>query len=198
MTEYLRAMNDVPRFAAAAHRPARRRLWESERHSPVVRMAIANAIGDAFGFGIEMQDAHWIRRAITHFDRWPHNPGEPHGTQIPSLPFWAHARFWALARGRPRLLPRPGWSLKAGRASSFRHSAAAGVPPQQRSRLLLRRRGDDCGANEGPGAAGAPARSGRHAARVVSGVAMRLLWRHAARVVSAAVGFACDCYGIAV
>lgn len=74
MTEYLREMADVPRFAAAAHRPARRRLWESEKHSPVARLLIGDAIGDAFGFGIEMQDAYWIRSAIQRFDEWPHNP----------------------------------------------------------------------------------------------------------------------------
>eukprot|EP00966_Prymnesium_polylepis_P022810 524832-Prymnesium_polylepis.1 len=74
--EYLRGreMATVPRFAAAAHRPARRRLWESEKASPMVRLIIGDAIGDAFGFGIEMQDAHWIRKAITRFDEWPHNP----------------------------------------------------------------------------------------------------------------------------
>eukprot|EP00310_Coccolithus_braarudii_P017149 CAMPEP_0183337342 /NCGR_PEP_ID=MMETSP0164_2-20130417/5015_1 /TAXON_ID=221442 /ORGANISM="Coccolithus pelagicus ssp braarudi, Strain PLY182g" /LENGTH=400 /DNA_ID=CAMNT_0025507013 /DNA_START=93 /DNA_END=1295 /DNA_ORIENTATION=+ len=74
MTEYLQRMNQVPRFAAAAHRPARRRLWGSERQSTVVRLVIGNAIGDAFGFGIEMQDAEWIRCAVKYFDRWPHNP----------------------------------------------------------------------------------------------------------------------------
>ena len=74
MADYLREMSNVPRFAAAAHRPARRRLWESEKHSPVVRLLIGDAIGDAFGFGIEMQDAYWIRKMVTHFDRWPHNP----------------------------------------------------------------------------------------------------------------------------
>ena len=66
-------MATVPRFAAAAHRPARRRLWEAEAQSPLVRLMIGNAIGDAFGFGIEMQDAHWIRKAVTRFDEWPQN-----------------------------------------------------------------------------------------------------------------------------
>lgn len=67
-------MSEIPRFAAAAHRPARRRLWDCEKGSTIVRMLIGNAIGDAFGFGIEMQDAHWIRRAVRRFDEWPHNP----------------------------------------------------------------------------------------------------------------------------
>ena len=76
MAEYLRqtSFTDVPRFAPAAHRPARRRLYESESSNVIVRMMIGDAIGDAFGFGIEMQDAHWIRKAIKRFDQWPDNP----------------------------------------------------------------------------------------------------------------------------
>ncbi|KAL1521704.1 hypothetical protein AB1Y20_021359 [Prymnesium parvum] len=72
--EYLREMSELPRFAAAAHRPARRRLWESEKSSPIVRLLVGSAVGDAFAFGVSLQDAHWLRRAVKRFGEWPHNP----------------------------------------------------------------------------------------------------------------------------
>ena len=65
---------DIPQFAPAEHRPARRQLWEKEQQSAAVRLMIGDAIGDAFGFGVEMQDADWIRKAVTRFDTWPDNP----------------------------------------------------------------------------------------------------------------------------
>ena len=36
-------------------------------------MLLGNALGDAYGFGIEMQDAYWIRETAG-FDAWPDNP----------------------------------------------------------------------------------------------------------------------------
>ena len=43
----------------------RRQLWsEASATSPVVRLLIGDALGDAFGFGIEFQDARWIRARV--------------------------------------------------------------------------------------------------------------------------------------
>ena len=49
-------MTAVPKFAATdAQRARRRQLLQSA--GPVGRMLLGDALGDAFGFGIEMQDA---------------------------------------------------------------------------------------------------------------------------------------------
>ena len=62
----------MPMFAATdAARAARRELL---RHaSPVAQMLIGDALGDAFGFGVEMQDAHWMRGHVS-LAEWPSNP----------------------------------------------------------------------------------------------------------------------------
>mmetsp|Transcript_14146 Transcript_14146/g.45705 ORF Transcript_14146/g.45705 Transcript_14146/m.45705 type:complete len:164 (-) Transcript_14146:636-1127(-) len=66
----------VPQFAATAEAKAeRRRLFEREASaSKFVELLIGDAIGDAFGFGVEMQDAFWIRQAVVDFTVWPSNP----------------------------------------------------------------------------------------------------------------------------
>eukprot|EP00928_Gymnodinium_smaydae_P004138 TRINITY_DN11438_c0_g3_i2.p1 TRINITY_DN11438_c0_g3~~TRINITY_DN11438_c0_g3_i2.p1 ORF type:complete len:415 (+),score=72.67 TRINITY_DN11438_c0_g3_i2:61-1245(+) len=69
---------DVPQFVTTADEKARRRELVSSG-GRVVHMLIGDAIGDAFGFGIEMQDAHWIREQVVDFDKWPWSPCmEPH------------------------------------------------------------------------------------------------------------------------
>lgn len=59
-------------FATDPEARARRRklLFNS---GPATQLLIGDAIGDAFGAIIEMQDAYWIREFVT-FDQWPKNP----------------------------------------------------------------------------------------------------------------------------
>lgn len=52
---------------------ARRKLLMGA--SPIVQLMIGDAIGDAFGLGIEMGDAYWIRRNVT-FDKWNLRPNQ--------------------------------------------------------------------------------------------------------------------------
>eukprot|EP00435_Cladocopium_sp_Y103_P034285 s1863_g8.t2 len=69
----------VPCFAstAAARRlrrtsaARRRRRRDAQR---LVDLLLGDAVGDAFGFGIEMQDAYWIRQRVTKCSEWPQNP----------------------------------------------------------------------------------------------------------------------------
>ncbi|CAK9006093.1 unnamed protein product [Durusdinium trenchii] len=69
------ALEDVPQFApTTATQTARRRLVEGEQSNVLVQLLLGDAIGDAFGFGIEMQDAHWIREHVTKCTAWPENP----------------------------------------------------------------------------------------------------------------------------
>lgn len=68
--EFIRA----PCFAKdAAARTARRKLIGVG--SDVQQMLIGDAIGDAFGFVIEMQDASWIRERVTNFIEYPSSAG---------------------------------------------------------------------------------------------------------------------------
>ncbi|CAE7244474.1 frmA [Symbiodinium natans] len=63
----------VPQFAADHKaKVARRALLASA--GPVTQLLIGDAIGDAFGFGVEMQDAHWMRQCVTRCTSWPENP----------------------------------------------------------------------------------------------------------------------------
>ena len=56
----------IPQFAATDRaKAARRQLLTDAKDSAVVQLLIGDAIGDAFGFGIEMQDASWIRQNVT-------------------------------------------------------------------------------------------------------------------------------------
>jgi len=66
----------VPEFATspAARRKLRALVGSGSGQSAVVQLLLGDAIGDAFGFGIEMQDAYWIRQAITKCNAWPTNP----------------------------------------------------------------------------------------------------------------------------
>ena len=65
----------IPQFAATDRaKAARRQLLTDAKDSAVVQLLIGDAIGDVFGFGIEMQDASWIRQNVTRFDAWPDNP----------------------------------------------------------------------------------------------------------------------------
>jgi len=59
-------------FALDPEAKARRRELVAVS-GPVTQLLIGDAIGDAFGAIIEMQDAYWIRDSVT-FDRWPENP----------------------------------------------------------------------------------------------------------------------------
>eukprot|EP00746_Dinoflagellata_sp_MGD_P022875 gnl/MRDRNA2_/MRDRNA2_153553_c0_seq1.p1 gnl/MRDRNA2_/MRDRNA2_153553_c0~~gnl/MRDRNA2_/MRDRNA2_153553_c0_seq1.p1 ORF type:complete len:441 (-),score=72.60 gnl/MRDRNA2_/MRDRNA2_153553_c0_seq1:432-1754(-) len=71
--------DEVPQFAITPEQKARRRTLLVDS-SPVVQMLIGNAIGDAFGFGIEMQDAYWIRREVVmppKVKEWPMMPWTP-------------------------------------------------------------------------------------------------------------------------
>ena len=64
-----------PRLAASdAQRAHRRRLWDSVQHAPAARALLGTAVGDAFGFGIEFQDASWIRQRVVAFDAFPQSP----------------------------------------------------------------------------------------------------------------------------
>eukprot|EP00038_Savillea_parva_P014740 m.217170 g.217170 ORF g.217170 m.217170 type:complete len:406 (+) comp28963_c0_seq1:164-1381(+) len=70
----------VPTFldgTAASIARRRHHVVTAMQRSPVVRMIIGDAIGDAFGFEIEMQDALWIRQNVRVVDGWPHNPAMP-------------------------------------------------------------------------------------------------------------------------
>lgn len=62
----------VPMFAQDPEARARRRELIGNGGS-AIQLLIGDAIGDAFGAIIEMQDAYWIRRSVS-FDRWPKNP----------------------------------------------------------------------------------------------------------------------------
>jgi hypothetical protein len=70
-------LREVPGFAAGAKGRRERRRIVTESSSPVLAMLIGDAIGDAFGFGIEMQDASWIREKVTRFDCFPDSPVLP-------------------------------------------------------------------------------------------------------------------------
>eukprot|EP00913_Durusdinium_trenchii_P012009 g11282.t1 len=75
VAEHTMALEDVPQFApTTATQTARRRLVEGEQSNVLVQLLLGDAIGDAFGFGIEMQDAHWIREHVTKCTAWPENP----------------------------------------------------------------------------------------------------------------------------
>eukprot|EP00929_Paragymnodinium_shiwhaense_P076050 TRINITY_DN3900_c0_g1_i1.p1 TRINITY_DN3900_c0_g1~~TRINITY_DN3900_c0_g1_i1.p1 ORF type:complete len:384 (+),score=112.78 TRINITY_DN3900_c0_g1_i1:95-1246(+) len=74
---------EVPSFALDAASKQRRRELVSSG-SPLVQMLVGNAIGDSFGFGIEMEDAFWIRKNVS-FDSWATKP---------CLPDW-----WTAPRG---------------------------------------------------------------------------------------------------
>ncbi|CAE8619322.1 unnamed protein product, partial [Polarella glacialis] len=62
----------VPSFARDPEDRARRRKLMTGA-SPVTQLLMGDAIGDAFGAVIEMQDAYWIRSFVS-FDKWPVNP----------------------------------------------------------------------------------------------------------------------------
>lgn len=65
----------IPQFAPTERaKAARRKLLLEAKDSAAVQLLIGDAIGDAFGFGIEMQDAGWIRKKVTKFDAFPDNP----------------------------------------------------------------------------------------------------------------------------
>jgi len=59
-------------FAEGSEAKAQRRKLIGQNAS-AIQMLIGDAIGDAFGAIIEMQDAYWIRQYVT-FDTWPKNP----------------------------------------------------------------------------------------------------------------------------
>jgi len=63
---------EVPMFATDPEARARRRKL-LVNSGPATQLLIGDAIGDAFGAIIEMQDAYWIREFVT-FDQWPKNP----------------------------------------------------------------------------------------------------------------------------
>jgi len=63
---------EVPQFALNAKARAKRRKLLA-RNSKATQLLIGDAIGDAFGAIIEMQDAYWIRSSV-NFDSWPKNP----------------------------------------------------------------------------------------------------------------------------
>ena len=69
---------DVERYqrlaASDAQRAHRRRLWDSVQHAPAARALLGTAVGDAFGFGIEFQDASLIRQRVVSFDAFPQSP----------------------------------------------------------------------------------------------------------------------------
>ena len=65
----------VPQFAQTARaKQARKQLLTEHKDNAIVQLLLGDAIGDAFGFGIEMQDAYWIRENVTRFDKFPDNP----------------------------------------------------------------------------------------------------------------------------
>ncbi|OLP83816.1 hypothetical protein AK812_SmicGene35370 [Symbiodinium microadriaticum] len=77
---------EVPMFATDPEARARRRklLFNS---GPATQLLIGDAIGDAFGAIIEMQDAYWIREFVT-FDQWPKNPMRRSEWNTNSSPLW--------------------------------------------------------------------------------------------------------------
>ena len=119
----------VPQFALdAAAKAARRSLLALA--GPVTQLLIGDAIGDAFGFGVEMQDARWMRQRVTRCTSWPENPVKreehkfnsirgmysddcemtvglmkalvEHGTEIgEDAMLMAWREEWDLAKGRP-------------------------------------------------------------------------------------------------
>lgn len=76
-------LEEVPQFVATPEAKARRREMALSG-SPIVQMLLGDAIGDAFGAGIEMQDAFWIRKNVTA-DRWPVNPVQKEEWKINSV-----------------------------------------------------------------------------------------------------------------
>ena len=60
----------VPRFARTLQERSARRALAAEP-DPIVGLVLGNAIGDAFGFGIEFEDAYIIRETVTRFDEFP-------------------------------------------------------------------------------------------------------------------------------
>ena len=76
--------SSVPQFAADhAAKLARRALLASA--GPVTQLLIGDAIGDAFGFGVEMQDAYWLRQKVTRLTSWPENPAKPEEHRFNSI-----------------------------------------------------------------------------------------------------------------
>lgn len=79
-------MTKVPAFATTEAQKRERRKLVSEG-GPIVNMLIGNAIGDAFGFNIEFEDAYWIRTAIHVNDTakgpegWPVRSYQPEWTR---------------------------------------------------------------------------------------------------------------------
>ena len=66
----------VPQFALDQRAKAARHALLASA-GPVTQLLIGDAIGDAFGFGVEMQDAHWLREHVTRCTSWPENPVKP-------------------------------------------------------------------------------------------------------------------------
>ena len=81
---------NAPCFAAPSSYAARRELWQSEKDSAVVRLVIGAAIGDAFGFGIEMQVATRTPQSDT-CRRPTAQPHTPDGSQPTNRPCHALA-----------------------------------------------------------------------------------------------------------
>lgn len=68
---------EVPRFAITPAAKVKRRQLLSES-STITQLLVGNAIGDAFGYGIEMQDAYWIRANVSvEAEKWHVQPYRP-------------------------------------------------------------------------------------------------------------------------
>ena len=66
---------DVPSFATGATgRRARRDLLSEAADSALAHALIGLVVGDAFGLGIALQDAKWIREEVKDFDVYPQSP----------------------------------------------------------------------------------------------------------------------------
>lgn len=75
----------VPQFAATAAARERRRRLVAEG-GPMAQLLIGNAIGDAFGLGIEMEDAYWIREHVAFPPTaWPQRPRRPPWRVAPGM-----------------------------------------------------------------------------------------------------------------